>query len=151
MKVAWIVVAGPEAERREALARLEVIADTFLSMNAPVQCALPAWLDGRGTIHTEICARTVTNLRNLDQVLLRYPAVTRLDVEAGWYAVLRVPALGRDEDLAVRLVEKRGVYVHPGYFFGFGGDGWVVVSLLSEEKEFWRGVEELCEEVGAGG
>jgi aspartate/methionine/tyrosine aminotransferase len=146
MKAAWIVVAGPEGERREALARLEVIADTFLSMNAPVQCALPAWLNACRPVQEQICARTATNLHNLDHVLLRYPAVTRLEVEAGWYAVLRVPALGRDEDLAVRLVEKRGVYVHPGYFFGFGGEGWVVVSLLGEEEEFRRGVEEVCSE-----
>ena len=76
--------------------------------------------------------------------LLRYPAVTRLEVEAGWYAVLRVPALGPDEDLAVRLVEERGVSVHPGYFFGFAGNGWLVVSLLAAEGEFRRGVEEIC-------
>jgi hypothetical protein len=70
--------------------------------------------------------------------------VTRLEVEAGWYAVLRVPVLGSDEDLAMRLVEERGVSVHPGYFFGFGGDGWLVVSLLGDEEEFRRGVGEFC-------
>jgi aspartate/methionine/tyrosine aminotransferase len=73
----------------------------------------------------------------------------RLEVEAGWYAVLRVPALGSDEDLAVRLVEERGVTVHPGYFFGFGGDGWLVVSLLGPEEEFRRGVGEICGIFGA--
>jgi alanine-synthesizing transaminase len=71
-------------------------------------------------------------------------------VEAGWYAVLRVPALGRDEDLAVRLVEERGVSVHPGYFFGFSGDGWLVVSLLGPEGDFRAGVQEICTAVGAG-
>jgi aspartate/methionine/tyrosine aminotransferase len=87
----------------------------------------------------------------LDQILLRNSAVTRLEVEAGWYAVLRVPALGSDEDLAVRLVEERGVSVHPGYFFGFAGDGWLVVSLLTPEGEFRMGVEKICSLFGGAG
>ncbi|MGA8110205.1 MAG: pyridoxal phosphate-dependent aminotransferase [Acidobacteriaceae bacterium] len=143
MKAAWIAAFGPERELGEALGRLEVVADTFLSMNAPVQCALPAWLEGCKSLQEQIRARTATNLRHLDQELLQFPAVTRLAVEAGWYAVLRVPALGRDEDLAVRLVEERGVSVHPGYFFGFAGEGWLVVSLLTPEEEFRRGVEAI--------
>jgi alanine-synthesizing transaminase len=144
MKAAWIAGFGPAGQLKIALERLEVIADTFLSMNAPVQCALPTWLAGCGGIQEQIRARTQVNLRSLDQTLLRVPAVTRLEVEAGWYAVLRVPALGSDEDLAVRLVEERGVTVHPGYFFGFGGDGWLAVSLLGDEEEFRRGVGEIC-------
>ena len=144
MKAAWIAAFGPEPALGEALARLEVVADTFLSMNAPVQSALPEWLAGSCGIQEQIRTRTRANLRHLDQTLLRFPAVRRLEVEAGWYAVLRVPALGSDEDLAVRLVEGRGVSVHPGYFFGFAGDGWLVVSLLTEEAEFRRGVEGIC-------
>ena len=147
MKAAWVAVFGPERERAEALERLEVIADTFLSMNAPVQCALGTWLGGAGAMREQIRARTAANLGALDEVLARHPAVSRLKVEAGWYAVLRVPALMSDEELAVRLVE-RGVSVHPGYFFGFGGDGWVVVSLLAAEEEFRRGVEVVCELAG---
>ena len=145
MKGAWICAFGPEAERREAEQRLEVVADTFLSMNAPVQCALPAWLGNCGPIQTQIRSRTRENLRHLDQALLRVPAVTRLEVEAGWYAVLRVPALGKDEDLAVRLLEERGVYAHPGSFFGFAGNGWLVVSLLTPEKDFAQGAESICQ------
>jgi aspartate/methionine/tyrosine aminotransferase len=148
MKAAWIVAFGPQEEQHVALARLEVVADTFLSMNAPIQCALPAWLAGCSSIQKQIRARTQTNLRNLDQILLRFPAITRLEVEAGWYAVLRIPALGNDEDLAVRLLEERGVYVHPGSFFGFAGEGWLVVSLLTPEEAFRRGVERICEDCG---
>ncbi len=148
MKAAWIAAFGPERERREALARLEVVADTFLSMSAPVQCALPVWLAGCGGIQEQIRARTVTNLQHLDQTLLRFPAVTRLEVEAGWYAVLRVPALGKDEQLAVQLLEEQGVYVHPGSFFGFAELGWLVVSLLTPQEEFRRGVERICEHCG---
>lgn len=144
MKAAWIAATGPEQALASALSRLEVIADTFLSMNAPVQCALGAWLAGCAAMQEQIRKRIRANLRNLDQLLLQYPAVTRLALEAGWYAVLRVPALGSDEDLAVRLVEEHGVSVHPGYFFGFEGDGWLVVSLLTPEQEFQKGVEKLC-------
>ncbi|MGB9146850.1 MAG: pyridoxal phosphate-dependent aminotransferase [Acidobacteriaceae bacterium] len=150
MKVAWVAVFGPERERAEALERLEVVADTFLSMNAPVQCALPAWLGGAGKMQEQIRARTAANLGALDETLARHPAVTRLKVEAGWYAVLRVPALMSDEELAVALVE-RGVSVHPGYFFGFSGDGWLVVSLLGSEEEFRRGVEVVCGTFGDKG
>ncbi len=144
MKAAWICGLGPERELREALGRLEVVADTFLSMNTPVQCALPAWLAECGGIQEQIRARVRGNLAKLDQILLQNRAVTRLAVEAGWYAVLRVPALGSDEDLAARLVEERGVSVHPGYFFGFVREGWLVVSLLGPEAEFRRGVEGIC-------
>ncbi|HEY6446811.1 MAG TPA: pyridoxal phosphate-dependent aminotransferase [Acidobacteriaceae bacterium] len=148
MKASWICAFGPGPELREALERLEVVADTFLPMNAPVQCALESWLAGAAAMQEQIGARTRGNLRALDDILARHPAVARLTVEAGWYAVLRVPALGRDEDLAVRLVEERGVSVHPGYFFGFSGDGWLVVSLLGPEEEFRRGVEAVCAMVG---
>ncbi|HEY1807276.1 MAG TPA: aminotransferase class I/II-fold pyridoxal phosphate-dependent enzyme, partial [Acidobacteriaceae bacterium] len=143
MKAAWIAACGPEPALREALDRLEIVADTFLSMNAPVQCALSSWMAGAGGMQEQIRRRTVANLRALDEALRRAPAVTRLAVEAGWYAVLRVPALGSDEDLAVRLVEQRGVSVHPGYFFGFGGEGWLVLSLLPPEEDFRRGVEAI--------
>ncbi len=146
MKAAWICACGPERELHEALGRLEIVADTFLSMNAPVQCALPSWLGSAGWMQEQIRRRTAANLQALDAVLGSAPAVTRLEVEAGWYAVLRVPALGSDEDLAVRLVEARGVSVHPGYFFGFPGDGWLVISLLPEEEEFRAGVEAVCVE-----
>jgi aspartate/methionine/tyrosine aminotransferase len=141
MKAAWIAALGPEPELSEALARLEIVADTFLSMNAPVQCALPAWLAECGFLQEQIRTRTAANLWSLDQMLLQIPAATRLEVEAGWYAVLRVPAFEWDEELAVRLVEEHGVSVHPGYFFGFAGDGWLVVSLLGPEEEFRRGIE----------
>ncbi len=144
MKAAWIAAFGPEPGLTQALDRLEIVADTFLSMNAPVQCALPSWLESAGAMQQQICARTAANLRVLDAAIKAHPAISRLRVEAGWYAVLRVPALGNDEDLAVRLVE-RGVSVYPGYFFGFSGDGWLVVSLLPEEEEFRRGVEIVCE------
>ncbi|HUD74037.1 MAG TPA: pyridoxal phosphate-dependent aminotransferase [Terracidiphilus sp.] len=141
MKAAWIVAAGPEAEA--ALERLEVIADTFLSMNAPVQCALTAWLEGREAIQQQIRERTAANLAELDRQLSRLPEVSRLEVEGGWYAILRIPALQPDERTVLALLE-RGVWVHPGYFFGMPPSGWLVVSLLGPVAEFNRGVSALA-------
>ena len=136
MKVAWIVATGPE--RVKAVDRLEVIADTFLSVNTPVQCALPAWLDGRVEIQRQIRERVAGNLAELDRQLAALPEVQRLKVEAGWYAVLRIPALRADEETVLELLE-RGVWVHPGYFFGMPASGWLVVSLLAEDGEFSTG------------
>lgn len=142
MKAAWIAAFGPEPALGQALGRLEVIADTFLSMNAPVQCALPTWLAERGGIQRQIRERLGRNLKVLDEELAG-TAVSRLEVEAGWYAMLRVPALEQDEDLALRLVHGPGVEVHPGHFFGFGDSGWLVVSLLTPEGDFHSGVEAI--------
>jgi alanine-synthesizing transaminase len=141
MKAAWIAAFGPQAELGQALARLEIIADTFLSMNAPIQCALPHWLEHRRQIQRQIQRRVIGNLQLLDGMLAGQSMVTRLDAEAGWYAVLRIPAVRRDEDVAIELIQSNGVSVHPGYFFGFSGDGWLVVSLLAPEEEFRSGME----------
>jgi aspartate/methionine/tyrosine aminotransferase len=140
MKAAWIVTTGPAAS--PALDRLEVIADTFLSMNAPVQCALPAWLQGRAAIQNQIRARVASNLAELDLQLEGLPEVCRLQVEGGWYAVLRIPALQPDEQTVLALLEQ-GVWVQPGYFFGMPESGWLVVSLLGPKQEFGTGAATL--------
>lgn len=140
MKAAWIVAAGPE--RTAALDRLEVIADTFLSMNAPVQWALPQWLVSRGAVQEQIGGRVQTNLAELDRQLAGQSLVRRLEVEGGWYAVLRLPALQPDERTALELL-GRGVWVHPGYFFGMPPSGWLVASLLTPEPEFSTGVTQI--------
>jgi alanine-synthesizing transaminase len=140
MKAAWIVATGPEADK--ALSRLEVIADTFLSMNAPMQCALPAWLKGRAAIQDQIRKRVAANLAELDRQLAGLSSVRRLKVEGGWYAALRIPALVPDEQTVLALLEN-GVWVHPGYFFGMAESGWLVVCLLGPEQEFSTGVASL--------
>ncbi|MGA2633123.1 MAG: pyridoxal phosphate-dependent aminotransferase [Terracidiphilus sp.] len=142
MKAAWIVATGPAEE--QALARLEVIADTFLSMNAPVQCALPKWIEGRAGIQKQIRGRVAANLAELDRGLGRLRQVQRLEMEGGWYATLRIPALKPDEKTVLELLD-RGVWVQPGYFFGMAESGWLVVSLLAAEGEFKTGVAGLVE------
>ncbi|HEX4029574.1 MAG TPA: pyridoxal phosphate-dependent aminotransferase [Terracidiphilus sp.] len=139
MKAAWIVVTGSAPDRAGSLGRLEVIADTFLSMNAPVQCALPHWLASRSEIQSQIRERTSANLAELDRHLAAAPSTQRLKVEGGWYAVLRIPALQPDEQ-TVRALLDRGVWVHPGYFFGMPESGWLVLSLITPVHEFVAGV-----------
>jgi aspartate/methionine/tyrosine aminotransferase len=145
MKAAWIAATGPHAA--QALDRIEVIADTFLSMNAPVQCALPAWLEGRHAIQTQIRARVAANLASLDRELGLLSSVSRLAVEGGWYAVLRIPAIAPDEHTVLALLD-RGVWVHPGYFFGMAPSGWLVISLLGPEADFSTGVTALVDYLG---
>jgi alanine-synthesizing transaminase len=139
MKAAWMACFA----EREALQRLEVICDTFLSMSAPIQHAVPAWLSQRPALQQQIRGRVGRNLAALDAVLLRQSLVTRLEVEAGWYAVLRVPGVQTEEETALDLLVERGVVVHPGGFFGFSGQGWLVASLLASEGEFTAGVEQM--------
>jgi len=148
MKLGWIAASGPRASVREAMARLEVIADTYLSLNAPLQRALPSLLALRGTMQAEIMARVEANLAELDTQLARQKSVSRLDVEGGWYAVLRVPAMQSDEELAVRLIEESGVLVHPGHFYDFANHGYLVISLLARTEEFTEGMRGLLSCVG---
>jgi alanine-synthesizing transaminase len=149
MKLAWIVANGPRDLRAEALARLEVIADTYLSISTPVQLAAPKLLAKRDGLQRQILRRVQANLNQLDARLARGTPCSRLRAEGGWYAVLRVPNTRSDEDWALALLE-RGVYLHPGHFFGFATDGYLVVSLITPEPPFATGVERIVETVSAG-
>lgn len=144
MKLAWMVVRGPEDSVREAMVRLEVIADTYLSVSTPVQLALPTLLAQRRGVHRQIIERVRGNLRALDEALAGQSACSRLEVEGGWYGVLRVPATRSDEDWAIALLE-RGVAVHPGHFYDFHGEGYLVVSLIARAEEFREGMRRVVE------
>jgi len=143
MKVAWLAAIGPEDRRREALARLEVIADTYLSMNAPLQLATSALLDQRKHIQPLLLDRIRSNVRELDRQLSHQKTCERLRVDGGWYAVLRVPALQSDEDLAIDLLRKVAVLVHPGHFYDFPKDGYLVVSLITPTDLFREGINRI--------
>ena len=140
MKAAWLAVSGPRDLKREALARLEVIADTYLSVNAPVQLAMPTFFEQRHSFHTQLLSRVRENLAALDRQLAGQKACSRLAVEGGWYAVLRVPAIRSDEELALELLASQNVYVHPGHFYDFPSDGFLVVSLISRVRNFSEGI-----------
>ncbi len=138
MKVGWIVGLGPEAVRREAMGRLEVIADTFLSMNAPVQLALPIWLAGREAIQRQILERVRRNY-----LVAVESGVEVLRLEAGWSAVLRLPQMEAADGVADRLLRELDVVVHPGSFYGIAEAGRVVVSLISPMAEFGMGMQKI--------
>ena len=147
MKVAWVVTSGPEQEAEQAMERLEVIADTYLSMNAPIQWALPTLLEQRKNIQGQLLARVQKNLAQLDRKLVGQ-ACQRLQVEGGWNAVLRVPVTRSDEELAIALVREQSVLVHPGHFYDFPGDGYLVLSLIAPEAEFSSGMGKVLKYLG---
>ncbi len=136
MKLSWIVASGPKPARDEALARLEVIADTYLSASTPVQLATPEFLSRRKEVQAQISDRVRANLDELDRQLGAQRACSRLEVAAGWYAVLRVPVTRTDEDFAIALLEQHSVAVHPGHFYDFPQEGYLVVSLIPPPDVF---------------
>jgi aspartate/methionine/tyrosine aminotransferase len=145
MKLAWMVVSGPELDTAAALERLEVIADTYLSVSAPVQWAAGEMLAARKLLRQQLMERVQRNLSELDRRLASVPSCQRLRVDGGWYAVLRVPATRSDDDLAVELVHEKQVLVHPGHFYDFPSDGYLVLSLIGPEEQFGEGVGKLLE------
>jgi alanine-synthesizing transaminase len=149
MKVAWIAVNGPPMLKQDALERLDVIADTYLSMNAPIQLAVPAMLEERNHIQPQLLDRVRTNLAELDSQLAQQNLCQRLKVEGGWYAILRVPARGSDEELAIALLQRENVLVQPGHFYDFSAEGYLVVSLITSPPEFAAGIKRLLSFVSA--
>jgi len=143
MKVAWMVTSGPETTKREALARLEVIADTFLSMNAPLQLATAGLLAQRKHVQPLLLDRVRSNLGELQRQILLQKTCSTLEVDGGWYAILRVPVTQSDEDLAVDLLRKASVLVHPGHFFDFESDGYLVLSLITPQAAFRQGTQRI--------
>ena len=147
LKLGWIAVSGPADDVGEAVERLEYIADAYLSVGAPVALAAAELLERGRSIQHAIAERCRTNLVQLVELVTATPAVTVLPPAGGWSAVLRVPSLIADEDLALRLLERAGVAVHPGYLFDLPGEGYLVVSLLPPPKVFVEGVRRLLAEV----
>jgi alanine-synthesizing transaminase len=145
MKLAWIAASGPSEQLSTALARLEVIADTFLSMNAPIQWAAPELLQQRKNVQPLLLDLLRANLEELDRQLGKQTLTERLDVEGGWYAVLRVPATRSDEELAIEIMTRCSVVVHPGHFYDFPRDGYLVVSLITPPQDFREGVRRVLE------
>jgi alanine-synthesizing transaminase len=149
LKLAWIVVSGPDDEATAALERLDVIADTFLSVATPVQNALPALLREGAAVGEAILGRCRGNLDALRRAASTLPSVDVAPSGGGWSAVLRVPAVVDEEDLVVELLREDSVGVHPGYFFDFPAPGYLVLSLLLQPERFEEGVARLLRRVAA--
>jgi len=143
MKIAWLAVTGSDALVRPALDRLEIIADTYLSLSAPVQAALPVLLAQRHSLRQQLLNRVHENRSQLQSLLRTQSACELLHADAGWYAVLRVPAQSSDEDLAIRLLRDHHVLVHPSHFYDFPSNGHFVLSLIPPVAEFRRGIKLL--------
>ena len=143
MKLGWILAAGPPHLLGPALARLELISDTYLSVSAPLACAMPWLLEMRREMQHQILERLRANLRELDEQLSPPSTVSRLPTAGGWYAVLRVPAIQGDEDWALEIFEREDVLVQPGHFYDFASEGHLVVSLLPRQEVFQKGMAKL--------
>jgi len=143
VKLGWMALGGPEDLVGAALERLEVICDAYLSVSTPVQVAAPQLLRDGAAVRAQILVRLRANYRHLREVVRTYPACTLRTVEAGWYAVIQVPATIGEEALVLDLLERCAVLVHPGYFFDFPREAFLVVSLLPRVDEFHRGIERV--------
>lgn len=143
LKLGWLAVNGPDALVQGALERLELVCDTYLSVSTPVQLAASDLLARGAIVRERILARVRENHAVLLDQTLGTPACRVLGADGGWYAVLQVPSLKSEEDLVVDLVNTEGVLVHPGYFFDFPRESFLVVSLLPPERAFRDGVSRL--------
>ena len=136
LKLGWMAVRGPASLLHPALMRLEIIADAYLSVNTAVQVAASTLLEAGRTIRHDILRRVRANYRDLQELVARFPACQLLRSEGGWSAVLRIPHTIAEDERVVRLLEDSRVLVHPGFFFDFPRDGYLVVSLLARPDVF---------------
>ena len=140
-KLGWFAVAGPHAPVAAALERIEFVCDSYLSVATPVQSAASELLTRGATVRAHIAARVVTNYRRLQAAVAAVPSCRVLRADGGWSAVIHVPSFEPEEDLVVRLLTTDGVLVHPGYFFDFPNESYLVLSLLPAPAEFDHGVD----------
>jgi alanine-synthesizing transaminase len=143
LKLGWIGFGGPAKDVDDALAAYEIVADTYLSVSTPVQAAAASLIEHGAAVRAQILARVRRNLDALRTMAAAHPAVDVLRVEGGWSAVLQVPQLGSEEALVLELLDKDHVLVHPGYFFDFAREAYLVVSLLVEPAAFDRAIARL--------
>lgn len=147
MKLSWIIVNGPEAQVRAATERLEIILDTYLSVNTPVQNALHDWLQLQPEIHTEVMSRVLENRDFLRQHFKGVKECECLNAEGGWYSIVRLPETMSEEEWGLEFLNKDHVFVHPGYFFDFLEEPLMVVSLLPKIELFREGITRILKRI----
>jgi hypothetical protein len=148
VKLGWIAAGGPDALVADAMERLETICDAYLSVSTPVQVAAPELLKGGAAVRAQIQERVRGNYAQLAALASANPACVLLPVEAGWYAVVQVPALASEDTIVLDLLDEAGVLVHPGYFFDFEREAFLVVSLLPEPRVFASAAQALFGQIG---
>jgi len=149
LKLGWIAFGGPSARVDEAIAAYEIVADTYLSVSTPVQAAAAELIERGAAIRAQILARVTRNLASLRAHARSFPAVAVLPVEGGWSAVLQVPSVGSEEALVLSLLDQDDVLVHPGYFFDFPREAFIVMSLLVEPGLFDKAMARVLPRVAA--
>ena len=145
VKLAWIAAGGPDAVVAEALERLEIICDTYLSVSTAVQLAASHLLERAPAIRAQIQSRIAANYRQLVERVAAWPACSVLRADGGWHGVLQVPSFTSEEELVVDLVTKAGVLAHPGFFFDFPRESYLVVSLLTPHAVFAEGLDRVLQ------
>jgi aspartate/methionine/tyrosine aminotransferase len=145
VKLGWIRVDGPDLLVAQALERLELICDTYLSVATPVQMAAASLIESGAAVRAEILDRVRTNYAALRIAAARHPAIEVLHAQAGWSAVIRTPATRREEELVLDLIDRDGVLVYPGFFFDFPHESFLVVSLLPPPDVFADGIGHVME------
>jgi alanine-synthesizing transaminase len=145
MKVAWMATTGPESLVRASLERLEIIADTYLSLGSPTQWAIERLVEQRRLLQPQLMGRIRENWAALRSMSASERSFELLETEGGWYAVLRVAGSRSDDDAAIKIMRKTRVLVHPGHFYDFAGDGYLVVSLIVTAESFRTGMGRVLE------
>ena len=148
LKLGWIAIQGPGPEVTAALERLEFICDTYLSVSTPVQVAAGTLMRDGAAIRAQIQSRVRGNYRRLVERVRAHPSIEVLAADGGWSAVLRVPARSSEESLVIELIEHDGVIVHPGFFFDFPHEAFLIVSLLPPEVIFEEGISRVADRAG---
>jgi aspartate/methionine/tyrosine aminotransferase len=149
LKLGWMVLNGPAGRTADVLGRLEIICDTYLSVSTPVQVAAPAIIEAGRRIRYDILERVRANASALTRAVSCHPSIELLPIEGGWYAVLRVPATRSEDDLVLELLDADNVLAHPGYFFDFPREAFVVMSLLPAPDVFDTGIHRLLARASA--
>ncbi len=147
MKCGWIFTSGPDSQVKEAMSRLDIIADTYLSVNTPVQNAMGDWLSHEKEIQGQINVRVQANWQFLSEYLDRHAQL--LKVQGGWYATLRVPTVKSEEQWILQLLQEDHILLHPGYFFDFEREAYLILSLITKPDIFKEGVNRLMKRIAA--
>lgn len=142
MKLGWILANGPEGVLRKVEERLDLIADTYLSLSTPIQLAAPVWLGLRSGVQEQIRSRVLSNLATLADAV-RDTSCRLLSAQGGWYATLEIPRHLSEEEWILQLLDEDQVLVHPGYFFDFDGEAYLVISLLPDRQVFQEAIQRL--------
>jgi alanine-synthesizing transaminase len=143
VKLGWIAIGGPAQAVADGKARLELAADTYLSVSTPVQLSAEALLKNAAVVRLQIQARLAANLKALGARAARTPSCQVLAADGGWSAVIQVPSFQSEEDLVLALLDEHGVLAHPGYFFDFPRESFLIVSLLTRHDEFAEGIDRV--------